>query len=87
MIIETLINIHRKYRLKDADVLTIEFKINLLSPAKGSRFKAVGTVKKPGENITVTQGELFSYEDGKQTLVATMVGTIMSVFNRKGVNN
>ena len=72
---------------KDADVLTIEFKINLLSPAKGSRFKTVGTVKKPGKNITVTQGELFSYEDGKQTLVATMVGTIMSVFNRKGVNN
>ena len=42
-----------------AAVLTIEFKINLLSPAKGKRFRAVGTVKKPGKNITVTQGELF----------------------------
>jgi uncharacterized protein (TIGR00369 family) len=72
---------------EDAAVLTIEFKINLLSPAKGSRFKAVGKVKKPGRNITVTEGELFSYTDGEQKLVATMVGTIMAVYNREGVEN
>jgi len=60
-------------------VLTIEFKINLLSPAKGKLFRAVGTVKKPGRNITFTEGELFTYVDGVQKLVATMVGTIMSV--------
>ncbi len=44
---------------KGAAVLSIEFKINFLSPAKGKRFRAVGTVKKPGRNITVTEGELF----------------------------
>lgn len=71
----------------EAAVLTIEFKINLLSPAKGEQFRAVGTVKKPGRNITVTQGELFSYEGGEQKLLATMVGTIMSVYNREGVKN
>ncbi len=70
-----------------AAVLTIEFKINLLSPAKGKRFRAVGTVKKPGKNITVTQGELFTYVDGGQKLVASMVGTIMSVYDREGVKN
>ena len=70
---------------KDAAVLTIEFKINLLSPAAGSRFRAVGSVKKSGRNITVTQGELFAYTDGKEKLVATMAGTIMSVYNRDGI--
>ena len=72
---------------EDAAVLTIEFKINFLSPAKGERFRAVGKVKKPGKNITVTEGELFSYLDGEQKIVATMVGTIMSVYDREGVKN
>ncbi len=70
---------------KDAAVLTIEFKTNLLSPAKGDRFRAVGSVKKPGRNITVTEGELFACQDGKEKLVASMVGTIMSVYNREDV--
>ena len=68
-------------------VLTIEFKINLLSPANGERFRAVGTVKKCGRHITVTEGELFTYVDGGPKLVATMVGTIMSVYDREGVEN
>jgi len=71
---------------KDAAVLTIEFKINLLSPAIGTCFRAIGSVKKPGRNITVTEGELFACQDGKEKLVATMVGTIMSVYNREDVN-
>ena len=70
-----------------AAVLTIEFKINLLSPAKGDWFLAVGKVKKAGKNITVAEGEFFSYADGKEKLVATMVGTIMSVYDRDGIEN
>ncbi len=72
---------------ENAAVLTIEFKINLLSPAKGDWFRAVGKVKKSGKNITVTEGELFSYADGQEKLVATMVGTIMSVYDRDGIEN
>ncbi len=70
---------------ENAAVLTIEFKVNLLSPAKGERFRAVGKVKKPGKNITVTEGELFSHVQGRQKLVATMVGTVMSVYDREGI--
>lgn len=70
-----------------AAVLTIEFKINLLSPAKGEYFRAIGKVKKPGRNITVTEGELFAMENGKQKLAATMLGTIMSVYDREGIEN
>lgn len=72
---------------KGAAVLTIEFKINFLAPAKGTVFRAVGAVKKAGRNITVSEGELFADIDGGQKLVATMVGTIMSVYNREGVEN
>ena len=71
----------------NAAVLTIEFKINLLSPARGEQFRAVGTVKKPGRNITVTEGELFATINGVQKLVATMTGTIMSVYDRDGIEN
>jgi len=66
-------------------VLTIEFKVNMLSPAKGERFSAVGKVKRPGKNITVTQGELFSHAEGGQKLVAIMVATIMSIYDREDI--
>jgi uncharacterized protein (TIGR00369 family) len=72
---------------ENAAVLTIEFKLNLLSPAKGERFRAVGRVKKPGKNITVTQGELFAQAGGGQKLVAIMIGTIMAVYDRDGIQD
>ncbi len=72
---------------ENAAVLTIEFKINFLSPAKGELFRAVAKVIKPGKSITVTGGELFSYSEGNQKLVAIMAGTIMSVYDREGINN
>lgn len=66
----------------DAAVLTIEFKINLLSPAQGERFEAIGKVKKPGRNITVTEGEIYAQQGNNRKLVASMVGTMMAVFDR-----
>lgn len=68
---------------EDAEVLSIEFKVNLLSPAKGDKFKAVGKVRKHGRNISVTEGELFAYAEGEEKLVATMTATMMSVYDRK----
>ncbi len=66
----------------DAAVLTIEFKINLLSPARGERFEAIGRVKKPGRNISVTEGEIYAHQGDARKLVASMVGTMMAVFDR-----
>ncbi len=43
-----------------AAVLTIEFKINLLAPAQGQRFRMEGRVLKPGRTITVCQGRAFA---------------------------
>tara|TARA_R110002095_G_scaffold131793_4_gene114510 strand:- start:2083 stop:2538 length:456 start_codon:yes stop_codon:yes gene_type:complete len=72
---------------EDAAVLTIEFKINLLSPAKGDRFKAIGKVKKAGKNITVSEGELFACTESGEKLVATMVATIMAVYGREDIKH
>jgi len=70
---------------QDAAVLTIEFKINLLSPARGEWFEAVGRVKKPGRNISVTEGEIYAQQGEAKKLVASMVGTMMAVFDREDI--
>lgn len=66
----------------DAAVLTIEFKINLLAPAKGQRFRMVGTVLKPGRTITVAEGQAFAIDNGQEKLIATMGCTLMAVTGR-----
>lgn len=65
----------------EASVLTIEFKINLLAPASGERFRAVGKVKKPGRSITVSEGEFYASSEKGEKLVATMTGTLMAVYH------
>ena len=64
----------------EARVLTIEFKINLLAPAAGQHFRAIGTVRKPGRSVFVAEAELHARVDGVDKLVATMVGTLMAVY-------
>jgi uncharacterized protein (TIGR00369 family) len=66
----------------DAAVLTIEFKINLLAPAQGERFRMEGLVVKPGRTITVTEGRAYAIDGGREKLVATMGATLMAVAGR-----
>lgn len=68
----------------DAAVLTIEFKINLLAPAKGPLFRFDGMVLKPGRTISVVEGRAlqFGTEGGEEKLVATMSATVMTVTGR-----
>jgi uncharacterized protein (TIGR00369 family) len=66
----------------DAAVLTIEFKINLLAPAQGERFRMEGLVVKPGRTITVAEGRAYAIEGGREKLVATMGATLMAVAGR-----
>lgn len=61
----------------DTDVVTSEYKINLLRPAVGNSFVARGRVIRPGSTLTVSQGEL-SARDGGPPL-AIMTGTIVHV--------
>ncbi len=63
----------------EAAVLTIEYKVNFMSPALGERVIAIGRVTKPGRNITVCTGDVLALNNGKKKLVATMLATMMSV--------
>ena len=64
----------------EARVLTIEFKINLLAPAAGNAFRAIGKVRKPGRSVFVAEAELYATSNGTDKLVATMVGTLMAMY-------
>ncbi|KQT09284.1 PaaI family thioesterase [Ramlibacter sp. Leaf400] len=71
----------------DVGVLSIEFKINFVAPARGQKFRMVGTVVKPGRTITVVEGRAFAIEDGREKLVATMSTTLMAVAGRDDVKH
>jgi uncharacterized protein (TIGR00369 family) len=45
------------------DVLTVEFKVNLLSPARGDRFRATGEVMRAGRTLTVCSAEVVAWAD------------------------
>ena len=62
-----------------AEVLSIEFKLNLMSPARGERFVARARVKRAGRNVTGCTGDLFAYEGASEKTVATMLATMMTV--------
>ena len=69
----------------DASVLTIEFKVNFMSPAKGKSFLASGKVLKPGRTITVCSGEVYSLSEEEPKLVAAMTATMMMLQGRPGI--
>ena len=71
----------------NAAVLSIEFKINLLAPAKGQSFRMEGRVIKPGRTILVTEGRAFAINDGHEKLIATMGCTLMCVQGRDGLSD
>ncbi len=63
----------------DSDVLTVEFKVNLVAPAKGDLMIARGRVMKPGRTLTVCAGDVFAVADGEEKIVATMLATMMAI--------
>ncbi|CAG1016305.1 acyl-CoA thioesterase [Burkholderiaceae bacterium] len=73
----------------DAAVLTIEFKINLLAPARGPRFRFDARVTKPGRTISVVDARAvqFAGDGADEQLVATMTATVMTVVGREGVHH
>ena len=66
----------------DAAVLSIEFKVNLLAPARGELVIARGRVKKAGRTIMVCDADAFAVTGGVEKLVASMTGTMMVVTGR-----
>jgi uncharacterized protein (TIGR00369 family) len=60
-------------------ILTTEFKINLLSPAKGERLLARGRVVKSGRTLTVCRSDVFGIEGPQETHIATALLTMIQL--------
>ena len=67
----------------DAAVLSIEFKVNMLAPAKGESIVARAEVIRGGRTIAVCRAEVFALSEGQEKLVAAMQGTMMVVTGRE----
>ena len=66
-----------------SEVLTVEYKVNLLAPAKGERFIAIGRVIKPGRTLTVCSGEVSAIEGEEKRLIAMMQTTMIRLPNKE----
>jgi|TARA_Y100001947_G_C10235135_1_gene259238 uncharacterized protein (TIGR00369 family) len=66
----------------DSAVLTVEYKVNFMAPAKGERLVSRGQVLRPGASITVCKGDVVAYDGGEEKLVTTMLMTMMILPNR-----
>ncbi|MFI4994630.1 MAG: PaaI family thioesterase [Hyphomicrobiales bacterium] len=65
-----------------ANVLTVEFKTNLLAPARGERFVFRAHVLKPGRTLTVCEAQAFALDKDGERLIASMTGTLMAILAR-----
>ncbi|MFN0163842.1 MAG: PaaI family thioesterase [Burkholderiales bacterium] len=58
-------------------VLSIEFKINLLSPSRGERMIARSSIVKIGRTVAVSEADIFCLADGVETHTARLVNTLI----------
>lgn len=69
----------------DASLLTIEFKVNMMSPGRGERFLFRGEITKPGSTIIVADGRGYAIGDGPAKLIASMTSTLMVIRGREDI--
>jgi uncharacterized protein (TIGR00369 family) len=60
-----------------SEVLSVEFKVNLLRPAKAEMFLATAEVIKSGKTLTVVRADVVGITGEHRELIATMLGTMM----------
>ena len=70
-----------------AAVLSVEFKVNLLAPASGTEFIATGRVVRAGRTLTVCSGELVAKSKERDTVVALMQATMISLRDKEGLSD
>ena len=60
-----------------SSVLTVEYKLNLMSPAEGEMLVARGHVIRPGRTLVITRADVSIVRDGNDKLCATLLQTLM----------
>jgi uncharacterized protein (TIGR00369 family) len=64
---------------QESEVLTVEYKINLVAPAAGDHLEAVGTVRRTGRTLTICQLDVYGVTATARTLVATGQQTLIRI--------
>ena len=62
-------------------ILTVEYKMNIVSPGRGEALIAIGTVIKPGRRLIICEARIYTENDGKRALCATALCTLMPMEN------
>ena len=68
---------------EEFQILTIEFKINFLKPAHGEALVCRSRVIRGGKQIIIAESEVFDVRDGKETMSAKAMVTLMPVHREK----
>ncbi len=68
-----------------AGVLTVEYKVSMLAPGKGERFRFTGKVVKPGRTLVFTEGQAWAISGATTKLISTVTATLMCVEGREDV--
>jgi uncharacterized protein (TIGR00369 family) len=72
----------------ESGILTIEYKLNLIAPGRGERFRFIGRVRKAGRTITLADADAIAIEaSGRERLIATMTATEMTITGRDDVRS
>ena len=66
-------------------VLTVEYKVNFMEPARGERLLARARALKPGRSFTVCAGDVHAESSAGERHVATMIATIANISGRPGL--
>jgi uncharacterized protein (TIGR00369 family) len=67
----------------DAQILSVEFKLNLLRPARGTRLRCRAAVLKAGRMLTVVEAEVHAGDDAGEALVSKATVTLATVSQRR----
>ncbi|HUH60057.1 MAG TPA: PaaI family thioesterase [Candidimonas sp.] len=66
----------------DSSVLTVEFKMNLVAPARGDYLEAIGKVARFGRTLTICQMEVYGVTGEDRQLVALGQQTLMCMHGK-----
>ncbi len=67
----------------NSSVLTVEYKLNLMSPADGEKIIARSQVLKSGKTLTICRSDVFVQKNGVEKLCAAAQVTLIELSNRK----
>jgi uncharacterized protein (TIGR00369 family) len=62
---------------RDATVLTVEYKINLLAPAEGDALIARASVVRSGKTLKICTADVYAFKNGTENHCATVLATVM----------